>query len=194
MLIGRERERGRLDALLREARLGRGRALVLRGSAGIGKTVLLDSAVQQARGFQVLYYAAVESEAELPFAGLHALLGPLLVRLPEIPEPQARALRAALVLESIEKTNRLAVYAGALSLLGAAAEQVPLLVVVDDAHWLDRPSAEALTFVARRLTAESLALLFAVREGEGTDLGLALPTLELEPLEAAASMELLHER
>ena len=194
MLIGRERERGQLDALLREARLGRGRALVLRGSAGIGKTVLLDYAVQQASGFQVLHYTAVESEAELPFAGLQALLGPLLVRLPEIPEPQARALRAALALESSAKTNRLAVYAGALSLFGVAAERVPLLVVVDDAHWLDRPSAEALTFAARRLTAESLALLFAVREGEGTDLGVALPTIELEPLEVAASMELLHER
>ncbi len=194
MLIGREREREQLDALLGEARLGRGRALVLRGSAGIGKTALLDSAVQEASGFEVLYYTAVESEAELPFAGLQALLGPLLVRLPEIPEAQARALRAALALEASERTNRLAVYAGALSLLGVTADRVPLLVVVDDAHWLDRPSAEAVTFAARRLTAESLALLFAVREGEGTDLGVALPTIELEPLEAAASMELLHER
>jgi len=194
MLIGRDGERGQLDALLREARLGRGRALVLHGSAGIGKTALLDYAAQQASGFQVLHYTAVETEAELPFAGLQALLGPLLVSLPEIPEPQARALRAALTLESIGKTNRLAVYAGALSLLGAAAERVPLLVVVDDAHWLDRPSAEALTFVARRLTAESLALLFAVREGEGADVGVALRAIELEPLEVAASMELLHER
>jgi DNA-binding CsgD family transcriptional regulator len=194
MLIGRERELGQLDTLLTEARLGRGRALVLRGSAGIGKTVLLDHAVQQASGFDVLHYTAVESEAELPFAGLQALLGPLLGRLPEIPEPQARSLRAALALESIAKANRLAVYAGALSLFGVAAERVPLLVVVDDAHWLDRPSAEALTFAARRLTAESLALLFAVREGEGTDLGVALPTIEVEPLETAASMELLHER
>jgi DNA-binding CsgD family transcriptional regulator len=194
MLIGREPESRLLDALLREARRGRGRALVLRGSAGIGKTVLLDYAVQQASGFQVLHYTAVESEAELPFAGLQALLGRLLGRLPEIPEPQAHALRAALALESSAKTNRLAVYAGALSLLGVAAEGVPLLVVVDDAHWLDRPSAEALTFVARRLTAESLALLFAVREGEGTDLGVALPTRKVEPLEVAASMELLHER
>src|SRR6478735_7750704 len=194
MLIGRDREREQLDALLTEARLGRSRALVLRGGAGIGKTVLLDHAVQQASGFQVLHYTAVESETELPFAGLQALLGPLLVRLPEIPEPQARALRAALALESIRKTNRLAVYAGALSLLGAAAERVPLLVVVDDAHWLDRPSAEALTFAARRLTAESLALLFAVREGEGTDLGVALPTIELEPLKMVGSIELLRER
>jgi DNA-binding CsgD family transcriptional regulator len=194
MLIGRECELGQLDALLREARRGRGRALVLRGSAGIGKTVLLDHAVQQASGFQVLQYTAVESEAELPFAGLQALLGRLLVRLPEIPEPQAHALRAALALESSAKTNRLAVYAGVLSLLGVAAEGAPLLVVVDDAHWLDRPSAEALTFVARRLTAESLALLFGVREGEGADLGVPLPTLKVEPLEVAASMELLHER
>jgi DNA-binding CsgD family transcriptional regulator len=194
MLIGRERELGQLDTLLREAGLGRGRALVLRGSAGIGKTVLLDHAVRQASGFQVLHYTAVESEAELPFAGLQALLGPLLVGLPEIPEPQARAVRAALALESIAATNRLAVYAGVLSLFGVAAERVPLLVVVDDAHWVDRPSAEALTFAARRLTGESLALLFAVREGEGTDLGVALPTIELEPLEAAASMELLRER
>src|ERR1043166_6663873 len=188
MLIGRERERGQLDALLKEARLGRGCALVLRGSCGIGKTVLLDYAVQQASGVEVLRYTAVESEAELPFAGLHALLGRLLSCLPEIPEPQARALRAALALESIAKPKRLAVYAGTLSLLGLAAERVSLLVVVDDAHWLDRPSAEALTFAARRLTAESLALLFAVREGEGTDLGVALPTIELEPLEVTASM------
>ena len=194
MLIGRDRERGQLDALLTEASLGRSRALVLRGSAGIGKTLLLDYAVQQASGFQVLHYTAVESEAELPFAGLQALLRPLLVHLPEIPEPQARALRGALALEASAKTNRLAVYAGALSLLGVAAERVPLLVVVDDAHWLDRPSAEALTFAARRLTAESLMLLFAVREGEGIDLGVALPTIDLEPLEVAASMELLHER
>ena len=194
MLIGRERERGQLDALLGDARLGRSRALVLRGSAGIGKTALLDYAVQQASGFQVLHYTAVEAEAELPFAGLQALLGRLLARLPEIPEPQARALRAALAVESSAKTNRLAVYAGALSLFGVAAERVPVLVVVDDAHWLDRPSVEALTFAARRLTAESLALLFAVRESEGTDLGVSLPTIELEPLEVAASMELLHER
>ena len=194
MLIGRDRERERLDALLKEARLGRSRALVLRGSAGIGKTLLLDYAVQQASGFQVLHYTAVESEAELPFAGLQALLGRLVVHLPEIPEPQARALRGALALEASANVNRLAVYAGALSLLGEASERVPLLVVVDDAHWLDRPSAEALTFAARRLTAESLALLFAVREGEGIDLGVALPTIELEPLEVAASMELLHER
>ncbi|HEY5659637.1 MAG TPA: LuxR C-terminal-related transcriptional regulator [Gaiellaceae bacterium] len=194
MLIGRERERGQLDALLKDARLGRGRALILRGSAGIGKTALLDYAVQQASGFEVLHYTAVESEAELPFAGLQALLAPLLVRLPEIPEPQAHALRAALALDSSEKTNRLAVYAGALSLFGAAAERVPLLVVGDDAHWLDRPSAEALTFVARRLTAESLALLFAVREGEGGDFGVALPTIEAEPLEVASSIELLRER
>ena len=194
MLIGRERELEQLDALLREARLGGGRALVLRGSAGIGKTVLLDHAMQQASGFQVLHYTAVESEAELPFAGLQAVLGRLLVRLPEIPETQARALRAALAIESIATTNRLAVYAGALSLFGVAAEDPPLLVVVDDAHWLDRPSAEALTFTARRLTAESLALLFAVREGEGADFGVGLPTIGLEPLEVAASLELLHER
>ena len=194
MLIGRERELGQLDELLGEARLGRGRGLTLRGNAGIGKTVLLDYAVQQASAFQVLHYTAVESEAELPFAGLQALLGPLLDRLPEIPEPQAHALSAALALESIATPNRLAVYAGVLSLFGEAAERIPLLVVVDDAHWLDRPSDEALTFAARRLTAESLALLFAVREGEGSDFGAGLPTIEVEPLEVAASMELLHER
>src|SRR6266566_821487 len=98
MLIGRDRERGQLDALLKDARHGRGRALILRGSAGIGKTVLLDHAVQQASGFQVLHYTAVESETEVPFAALQALLGRLLGHLPEIPVPQARALRAALAL------------------------------------------------------------------------------------------------
>src|SRR4026207_1908054 len=95
MLIGRERERGQLDALLGDARLGRSRALGPPGGAGIGKPALLDSAVQRASGFQVLPYTAVESEAELPFAGLQALLGRLLVRLPAIPETQARPLPPA---------------------------------------------------------------------------------------------------
>src|SRR6476659_3112483 len=108
MLIGRERQLGQLEALLSEARLGKACALVFRGSAGIGKTVLLDHAVQQASGFQVLHYTAVESEAELPFAGLQAVLGPLLDRLPEIPETQAHALCAALALKSMARTNRLA--------------------------------------------------------------------------------------
>src|SRR2546430_17422723 len=98
MLIGRERELEQLDALLREARLGRGRALVLRGSAGIGKTVLLDYAAQQASGFQVLHYTAVESEDELPVACLQALLGPLLHRLPGSSETQSRDVRAAVSL------------------------------------------------------------------------------------------------
>lgn len=170
MLLGRERECETIDRLLATAWAGEGRALVLRGEAGIGKTALLGYATGRARdtGGQVLSTLGVEREADLPFAGLSSLVGPILDQLPELPTPQAAALRGALALGPSAPGGRFAASAATLSLLAAAARERPLLAVVDDAHWLDAASAEALSFTARRLGSENIAMLFAVREGEPT--------------------------
>jgi DNA-binding CsgD family transcriptional regulator len=137
------------------------------GEAGIGKTALLRYAVEQAEGMTVVRALGVESEAELQFSGLLELLRPLLEHLPQIPFQQAKALRSALGLCEPEEHDRFTIGAATLSLLAAAAESSPLLVVVDDAQWLDRATTEAVLFAAKRLVADSAALLFAVRDGEG---------------------------
>ena len=139
---------------------------MLQGDAGIGKTALLDYAAERARELTVVRALGVESEAELQFAGLLEVARPLLDHLAEIPERQAEALRGALGLGPAEEHDRFAIGAATLGLLAAAAEAAPLLVVVDDAQWLDGPSADALTFAARRLEADRVALLFAARQGE----------------------------
>jgi DNA-binding CsgD family transcriptional regulator len=164
MLVGRETEQAQIERLLADARGGRGRALVLRGEAGMGKTTLLEHAVEAAKDFRKLHALGVESEAELPFAALHELLRPVLDLLDELPPPQANAIKAALALEQIENPDRFSAYAATLGLLSAAAADKPLLCVVDDAHWLDQASAEALVFAARRLDYDSVAMLFAVRD------------------------------
>jgi DNA-binding CsgD family transcriptional regulator len=166
MLVGRTGECARIELLLDAARRGRGGALVLCGEAGVGKTALLRQAAQQAAGFRVLGAQGVESEMELPFAGLSDLLRPVLGELVALPSRQQAALRGALALGAEARGEPFAVCAAALSLLGVAAEKVPLAVLVDDAHWLDVGSAEALAFAARRLDAEQVAMLFAVRDGE----------------------------
>src|SRR5690242_7485991 len=163
-LIGRREECARIEGLLGDARMGRSGTLVLRGEPGIGKSALVAYAVEQAREMEVLRAVGVESEAALPFAALHALLLTKIELLELIPEPQARALGAALALSPAAHGDRLAAYAGTLSLLAEAAEQRPLLVVVDDAQWLDRASGEALVFAARRLAGEAIAFLFAASE------------------------------
>src|SRR3712207_723001 len=132
----------------------------------MGKSVLLDAARQQAGDMTVLAAQGVESESELPFAGLHQLLRGALEHLPRIPLPQADHLRAALGLARGGAVDRFLVSAAVLSLLAEAAEHRPLLCLVDDAHWLDVASADALVFAARRLQAEPVAMLFAAR-GEG---------------------------
>ncbi len=142
----------------------RARSWSIRGEAGIGKTALLRYAARQASGFRVAQIAGVESEMELPFAGLHQLCGPMLDRLGALPEPQRVALSVAFGLESGEVPDRFLVALAVLSLLSDIAEERPLLCVVDDAQWLDAASAQVLGFVARRLLAESVAILFAVRE------------------------------
>jgi hypothetical protein len=166
-LLGRERECAVIDRVLADAGCGVGGALVVRGEAGIGKSAMLGYAVQRvAPGMLVLRAGGVEAESDLAFAGLHGLLRQVLVHLRELPQPQSAALAGALGLASSTGSDRLLISAAVLGLLAAAAEDRPVLCVVDDAQWIDRPSADALVFAARRLQAERLAMLFGAREGE----------------------------
>jgi DNA-binding CsgD family transcriptional regulator len=166
MLIGRDHEVAAIASLLASARESRGGALVVRGEAGVGKTALLRDAEARAEGMRVLRAVGVDSEAELPFAGLHQVLTAGLDRLDRLPAPQAAALRGAFGLSAERVDDRFLISLGALGLLADIAEERPVLVVVDDAQWLDRPSAEALGFVARRIGAEPIAMLLAAREGD----------------------------
>jgi DNA-binding CsgD family transcriptional regulator len=192
MLFGRDVECARVDALLDAARERRSGSLVTRGEAGIGKSALLEYAVARAEGFRVLRALGVESEAELAFAGVQQLVHPLIDTVDELPPPQARALKTALALEEGPAPERLAVSVATLSLLATAAEEQPLLCIVDDAHWLDRASAEALTFVARRLHADSVVMLFAAREPERVVfVSAGLPELVLSGLVTSDARALL---
>jgi DNA-binding CsgD family transcriptional regulator len=163
-LRGRRSETETLEGLLEGVRAGQSRVLVLRGEAGVGKSALLDHLLARASGFRTAPAAGVEAEMELPFAGLHQLCAPLLDRLPRLPAPQGDALRTAFGLSTGEPPDRFLVGLAVLSLLAELAEECPLLCVVDDAQWLDPVSAQTLSFVARRLLAERVALVFAVRE------------------------------
>lgn len=166
VLLGRGSERAGIDALLDGARAGRSGVLVLRGEPGIGKTALLAYAAERAEGFHMLRTLGVETESELPFAALHELLRPLLDRLDALPEQQARALRAGFALAPADDLEHFAVYVATLGLLTDAAAERPVLCLVDDAHWIDQSSADALRFVARRLSADLVAMLFAARDEE----------------------------
>src|SRR4051794_15957922 len=192
MLLGREREQQALARLLDEARAGRSGALGIVGEPGIGKSALLEHAASLAAGMRVLRARGVPSEAQIPFAGLFELLRPALDCLDRIPTPQASALESALALRPAQPEDRFAVGAATLSLLAAAAEAQPLAVLVDDAHWLDGSSADALLFAVRRLLAEPIAVVVAAREGESSLLdGGVLPALRLEGLDARAAELLL---
>jgi DNA-binding CsgD family transcriptional regulator len=195
VLVGRDRECARIDELLEGALAGESGALIVRGEAGIGKTALLDYAAARADGMQLLATAGVEAEADLAFAGLYGLLRPILDGLSELSELQANALAGALGLAPASGSERFLVSAAVLGLLAEAAEERPLLCLVEDAHWLDTPSAEALVFAARRLRAEGVAILFAVREGEGRTLeGHGLPELLVTGLEDEDALTLLSDR
>src|SRR5207302_3422196 len=143
MLVGRDDERAAVEEMLQDAGRGRSRVLVLTGEAGIGKTALLDYARERAAGMRVMAIRVVESEGELPFGALHALLLPVLDFLERIPARHRDSLSDALALQRAEEADRLGAYAGTLSLLAEVAAEQPLLILVDDAHWLDRGSAEA---------------------------------------------------
>ena len=164
MLLDRLPERAALSGLLEAARAGRSGVLVLRGEPGVGKTALLEYVIESAAGLRVARVAGVESEMELAFAALQQLYAPMLDRLEGLPDPQRAALGVAFGLTIGAAPDRFLVGLAALSLLSEVAEQQPLLCVIDDAQWLDRASAQTLAFVARRLLAEPVALLFATRE------------------------------
>ncbi|MGW4350913.1 helix-turn-helix transcriptional regulator [Nocardia sp. NPDC004582] len=189
-LRGREQEQQALGALIDGARAGRSAVLVVRGEAGIGKTALLEDAAAGAEGLRVLRGTGLEAEAELPFAGLQLLLTPALDRLPALPEPQRDALSAALGLGPGGREPMLTGLA-VLSLLTEYADGSAVLVVVDDAQWLDRASRDALLFAARRLRAEGVVLLFGVRDGEGSFEAAGLPELRLTGLSPEAAAALL---
>jgi DNA-binding CsgD family transcriptional regulator len=178
-----------LDQLLVAARAGESRPLVVRGEAGVGKTALLDYLVEQASGSRVAHAAGVEAEMELAYAGVHQLLTPMLDRLERLPGPQREALRIAFGLSAGPAPDRFLVGLATLSLLADVAEEHPLLCLVDDAQWLDSASAQVLGFVARRLVAESVALVFAARV-PGDELA-GLPELVVEGLPEADARALL---
>src|SRR3954454_12986883 len=163
-LVGRTREREVLDRVLADLRRGKSAVLVVRGEAGIGKTALLDYLVEAATDMTVARAVGVESDMELAFASLHQLCAPMLDRRDLLPDPQRQALEIVFGLSAGAPPDRFVVGLAALSLFSKVAEEHPLLCVVDDAQWLDRESALTLAFVARRLLAEPVAMIFAARE------------------------------
>ena len=178
-LLGRAGERAALDRLLDDARDGRSGVLVLRGPAGVGKTALMRYAADRGSAFRLAQVAGVESEMELPYAGLHQLCTPLLDRLGALPEPQQDALRVALGLAAGAAPDRFLVGLAALTLLAEVADEQPLLCLVDDFQWLDSATGQVLGFVARRLLAEPVAIVFAVREPSDEREAAGLPELRL---------------
>jgi DNA-binding CsgD family transcriptional regulator len=189
VLRGRHDERTVLDRLLEDARAGQSAVLVVRGDAGIGKTALLEYAIAAASGKRVLRAVGVEAEMELPYAALHQLCAPLLDRLDALPDPQRDALATTFGLSVGAVPDRFFVGLAVLGLLSEAAELRPLLCVIDDAQWLDRASAQALAFVARRMLAEPVVMVFAAREP--SDLLAGLPELVLKGLGDADARALL---
>jgi DNA-binding CsgD family transcriptional regulator len=194
VLYGREADCATVEGLVAGAGSSRSGALVVRGDPGLGKSALLGHATEQATGMRVLRAVGIEAESELAFAALHQLVRPILDLLTRIPEPQASALAGALGLSRVSVQDRFLIGVGILTLLAEAAEDVPLVCVVDDAQWLDRPSADALTFAARRLEAEAVVLLFAARDGELRRFEApGLAELRLTRLDADAAGALLAE-
>ena len=191
-LAGRAKETAELNNVLVAVRDGLGGALVLRGEAGIGKSALLNWAAWSASDMRVIRVAGAESEADLGFAGLHQLLLPFLGELDRLPDPQRVALGSALGLIAGEPANQFLVGLAALTLITGAAASQPVLCVVDDAQWLDGGSAEVLGFVARRLLADRVGMLFAVEDEAGQLAAFSgLPELAVGGLSGEESRELL---
>ena len=192
MIVGRHPERARIDEIIASLREGSGHALVVSGVAGIGKSALLSYAAEQGTGLRVLRARGVETDTDLAFSGLHELLRPLLDDLEQIPPRQAEALRGALALGPAETADRFAIQAGTLSLLAAAADRQPVLALVDDVHWLDSATSEAISFAARRLKEDPVALIFGTRETEDSLPSLAgIEELRLGGLGVEDAPELL---
>ncbi|MFG2357369.1 AAA family ATPase [Streptomyces sp. NPDC048521] len=190
-LVGRHRECAALDDLLAGLRGSGSRVLVVRGEAGIGKSVLLEYVAAQASGVKVTWAHGIEADMELPYASLHQLCTPFLGELDALPEPQRDALRVAFGMAAGDPPDRFLVGLAVLTLLTRASDTRPVLVLVDDAQWLDQVSLQTLEFVARRLLAEAVAMAFAVRDPEGQEALAGLPALRIGGLDTAAAGELL---
>ena len=192
MLVGRDRECKAVDRLMSEACTARSGVVALVGEPGIGKTALLDYAIEHSDGMRILLVRGIESESVVPFGGLLQLLRPALGLLNRVPQPQADALSAAFALQPSTTHERFAVGAATLSLLATYAEDGPVLVVVDDTHWLDESSAEALLFAIRRLVADPIAVILTARSHEPSLLDSSdLPTMKLEGIDQASTRQLL---
>jgi DNA-binding CsgD family transcriptional regulator len=189
-LVGRALERALIDEMIADVRAGRSRVLLLRGEIGVGKTSLLEYAAA-AEGMTILRSVGVRVESDLPFTGLDQLVRPVLHLTGRLPPPQSAALNVALGLRSGPAVDRFLVAAGALSLLAEAAEDSPLLALVDDVQWLDQPSAEAVGFIARRLGADRIALLITQRDGHTHAVWDGLPYRRVTGLDTAESTALL---
>jgi hypothetical protein len=192
MLLDRVEERAAVDRLLAGVRTGLSSVLVVRGESGIGKTALLDYAAAAAADTQVVRMAAVESELGLGFAGLHQLVVPFLPRLEGLPEPQKRALRTALGLSDGPPPDMFLIGLAALTLLAGGAAERRLLILLDDAQWLDEETADVIAFAARRLRADGIGLVLSLRDDVGRPSRFeALPSLQLDGLPKPAARELL---
>ena len=192
-ILGRDRELGIVERLVADATTGGGALLIL-GNAGIGKSALLGRAAVSARaaGMRVLMTTGVRTEANLPFAGLHQLLRPILGGLDALPKPQYAALGVAFGLVEGTAEDPFLIALATLTLLADAAARTPILVVADDVQWLDRPSADALAFVARRLGSDPLVMLVSLRDGEASPLDAAgIPELALHPLSDRDAREMV---
>ncbi|HTI75128.1 MAG TPA: AAA family ATPase [Mycobacterium sp.] len=189
-LTGRRAELNVLDALVSAVHTGESRALVVHGEAGVGKTALIEHLVGRVSGCRVERTAGIESEMELPFAALHQLCAPMLDELEQLPAPQRRALQTAFGMTTGSAPDQFLIGLAVLGLLSAAAEEEPLLCLIDDQQWLDRASAQVLAFVARRLGAESVGMIFGTRT-PGDEL-VGLPELTIGGLPDPDARELLN--
>lgn len=189
-LLGRRDECAALDRLIDAARTGESQVLVLRGEPGVGKTALLDYVAERATGFRMTRAVGVEADFDLAFAALHQLCAPMLDQLDRLPAPQRDALAIAFGQSAGPAPERFLVGLAVLSLLAEATTDQPLLCVIDDAQWLDRVSAQTLAFVARRLLAEPVALVFTVRDGHDDELK-GLPELRIGGLSDGDARTLL---
>ena len=190
-IVGRSQERARLDDLVSELRAGRSAVCVIRGEAGIGKSMLLEHVAAQASGITVTRTQGIEADMELAYASLHQLCAPFLPLVPGLPEPQRDALNVAFGRAMGDPPDRFLVGLAVLSLLTRASETRPVLVAVDDAQWLDRVSLQTLEFVARRLLAEAVAMVFTVRDPEGEGALTGVDELRLAGLDEEAAGRLL---
>jgi DNA-binding CsgD family transcriptional regulator len=191
MLVGRHAERARLEGLLENAREGRSGVLVVTGEAGVGKTALLDDAVAGAAGMRVVRAVGVESEASMPFGTLFDVCRPFLESIGELPDRQRQALEGALAMGPAGEGDRFAIGAATLSLLAADARDTPLLLVIDDAQWLDDGSAASLAFAFRRLDTDDVAVLIGLRQGaQGGFDTTGFPVLEVARLSPADAVAL----